>query len=426
MSAVTAPPLPAHGRRAGTAGPALGLALLACLFAALQFGPAIGLVGYRLSGLWYFALVGAARDLLVVGLLALGALAWLARPPAPLPASARWALAMVLVYAAFGLAGDESLPLVALNLRRLVLVPLLFVALWLIPWSRAQIRLLFALVLWSCVAVALIGIAERLAPNALWTDALEIDRYTQANPFDRFGHLPFDQSGRYFSWDLEPLAGVPLRRMISTYLEATTLAAAMALGLVLALARRSAVLALLFLACGLLTLSKGFLLFLCLLAGYALLGWPSPRQVFMLAALAAAAALGLVSMGHVDGPFAHVDGLASALRYLAEGGLLGEGLGAAGNLTNSDTDVGSESGLGNAIAQVGVAALLPFVWVRALAGEVLQAAAARGDGGRWLAAWLLFWFGSFLMSASSLGVGGNALGFALLALYLHPAWGARR
>jgi hypothetical protein len=30
---------------------------------------------------------------------------------------------------------------------------------------------------------------------------------------------------------------------------------------------------------------------------------------------------------------------------------------------------------------------------------------------------------TYLLSASSLGVGGNALGFSVLALYLHPAWG---
>jgi hypothetical protein len=49
----------------------------------------------------------------------------------------------------------------------------------------------------------------------------------------------------------------------------------------------------------------------------------------------------------------------------------------------------------------------------------------RDPGGPWLAAWLLFWTLTYLFSASSLAVGGNSLGFALVALYLHPAMGAR-
>ena len=51
------------------------------------------------------------------------------------------------------------------------------------------------------------------------------------------------------------------------------------------------------------------------------------------------------------------------------------------------------------------------------------AVARRDPGGPWLAGWLLFWLISYLLSASSLGVGGNALGFMALVLYIHPAAG---
>ena len=86
--------------------------------------------------------------------------------------------------------------------------------------------------------------------------------------------------------------------------------------------------------------------------------------------------------------------------------------------------VGDESGLGNAIAQVGLAGLLPLMWVRAMARDMLATGLARHDpGAPWLASWLVFWVLTFLFSASSQGVGGNALGFMALALYLHPASG---
>ncbi|CAD5371279.1 conserved membrane hypothetical protein [Rubrivivax sp. A210] len=421
------PPLP-RPAPASAAAPAFALVVL--LILALQFGPLVGLLGFRLTADPQWALNGVVRDAAVVALLLLGAMALAGASPAPpLPASARWALLMVLVYGVLALRSSSGLVLTALNLRRLALVPLLFAALLAIPWSRPQLERLFALLVASSVAVALLGLAERAAPESLWTGWLDVESYTAANALDRFGSLPYAQSGRFFTWDLEPWTGVPLRRMVSSYLEPTTLAAAMAVLLVLALARRArghaaAAAVALALLCGLATWSKGFVLFLLALAGWRLLGLPSPRQVWSLAIAASALALWAAATGHLEGPLEHVEGLASSLDYLRAGNWLGEGVGAAGNYTDTDTDFGNESGFGNVVGQVGLAALLPLAWVAALAREVLSAAAARGDsGGPWLAGWLLYWTLSYLLSASSLGVGGNALGFAMLALYLHPAAG---
>jgi hypothetical protein len=407
-------------------GAALAQALLVLLVVALQFGPAIGLLGFRLGGDMRWTLVGALRDLLVAALVGLGALSALTSTQ-PLPASARWALAVVVAYGVFGLASRSGLVLTALNLRRLALVPLLYVAVFLIPWSRSQIEGVLRFIVATSVIVAVLGLVERFAPDRLWTDVLDIDRFNAANPLDRFGAIAFQDSGRFFSWDLEHWTEPPLRRAISTFLEPTTLAAAMSVALVLLHARRArghgaAFAWLLVLACGLLTLSKSFALFALLLVPWRLFSVPSPRQVVVLTAAACGLALVLNALGLADGPLAHFAGLASALRYLAEGHLLGEGVGAAGNYTDTDSDIGTESGLGNAISQVGLAALLPLLWMRAIANETLLAARMRMDpGGPWLASWVLFWLLSYLLSASSLGVSGNALGFAMLALYLHPA-----
>jgi hypothetical protein len=215
--------------------------------------------------------------------------------------------------------------------------------------------------------------------------------------------------------------------MLSTYLEPTTLAAGMSVALVIGLARQargyaSFLLCLFAVTCGMLTMSKGFFLFLLALVSWRLIGTPSPRHILPLAAAAAGAAIVLTGKGLTDGPFSHLSGIESALKYLLEGHLLGEGIGEAGNYTNAETDVGAESGLGNTIAQAGIAAIVPLLWVRAVARDVLNEAAARHDpGGQWMAAWAVFWILSFVFSASSQGVGGNALGFAALALYLHPS-----
>jgi hypothetical protein len=423
-------------------GAPLAWLLMLALLVSLQFGPAIGLVGYRLTGSTAWSFIGGARDGLVLALVLLAAGSLLTSPTPPrLTASAGWALLLVAVYTGFALASTQPGVLVALNLRRLALVPLLFVALLLLPWSRLQLERLMAWLLVTSACVAALGLIERFAPDALWTQLLDVSSYTASNPLDPFGVLPFESSGRFFSWDLESAWGVVLRRLVSTYLEPTTLAPTLALALLLACAARSrrrymaygfgapawvsatSLPTLLFLVAGVLTVSKGFVLFLGLLLAWRWLGVPQPRQVFLLSALGIAVSLLTAEAGFTEGAFSHLAGLASAAHHLVDGNLLGEGLGAAGNYGFTDTDIGAESGLGNGIAQVGLAALLPLLWVRAIALESWQLALRRRDpGGPWIAAWLLFWFLTYLLSASSLGVGGNALGFAVLALYLHPAW----
>ncbi len=431
MLSTTAPTTSSVPQRS-SAGAPLAFSLAVLLVLALQFGPTVGLWGFVATGDYQWTLQGAARDALVSALLLLALFVVLTRTQAQrLPNSARWALAIVAVYSLLALLATSHPVLLALNLRRLVLLPLLFVAVLVIPWSPRQIERLLALVLGTSVLVALLGLAERFAPDVLWTDWLAIEQFTAANPLDRFGRNSFEESGRFFSWDLEPWAGGPVRRMVSTYLEPTTLAAGMSVLLVLALARRPHAqgvswAALLALFCGVLTVSKGFALFVALLLAWRLVGIPEPRHLVWLALMIGPAALLAVAGSLGPGPQAHLIGLESGLRFLAEGNLLGEGVGELGNYAATDDDTGGESGLGNAIAQVGVAAFLPMLWLRAVALDVLVASKRRRfKGGEWLAMWPLFWLTSYLFSASSLGVGGNALGFLVLALVLHPAWRAR-
>jgi len=407
-----------------------GLAL--ALIVALQFGPAIGLVGYLASGATEWALIGVSRDILVLALLLQLGFRQLSQPhPHRLLPSCRWALVMIIVFAVLSLASSSSLTVMALNLRRLVLVPILFVVIVLTPWSRAQVRGLFGLVISTSILVALLGLAERIAPDRFWTDFLRVDEFTAANAADRFGWIGFYEGGRFFNWDVERWLGAPLRRMVSTYIEPTTLAAGMAAALCAALARlarheRAGWLALLFIVAGMLTLSKAIFIFLLVLFAWRAIGWPGPTSIVSLTLATSCVGLIMVQLGYNESTFEHVNGLVEALRSLAGGHFLGSGIGSAGNYNDQGNDLGGESGLGNVIAQAGLLGVLPLLWVRALGQDLAQTASMRRDtGGPWLAMWLVFWLVSFLFSASSLGVGGNALGFTMLALYLHPMWDGR-
>jgi hypothetical protein len=411
------------------AAPAAPFVVIMALIFALQFGPLISLLGFHWTGDQNWVLGGAVRDAGVLLMAALAAISWLtARTHARLPRSAHWAMTMVLVYAALALVSGTSIMVLALNMRRLALAPLLFLSLLMIPWSASQINRIFRWMVLTSVVVAVFGIVERVLPETFWTTWMDLDSYTSANGFDRFGGLSFSESGRYYSWDLDRWTGAPVRRMISTYLEPTTLAAAMAVLLVMGMARVArghAATGLVVLAglCGIATVSKGFALFLLALLAWRTVGLPSPKHLLVLTAAACVVAL-LAGQLHLEGPLEHVAGLDTGLRHLAAGHWLGQGIGEAGNYTNADGGVGEESGMGNVMGQAGIAALLPVLWVAAMARDVLRAGQLRRDpGAPWVAAWLLFWTVTYLFSASSLAVGGNALGFALLALYLHPATG---
>jgi hypothetical protein len=142
----------------------------------------------------------------------------------------------------------------------------------------------------------------------------------------------------------------------------------------------------------------------------------------MLTIAASGLALLSQSIGLTVGKFEHIAGLATAIHHVTSGNLLGEGIGNAGNYAAlaSDREVGAESGLGNMLAQVGLAALIYLFWIQSLAVDVIKRARERRDRtGVYFASMVLGWFISFLFSASSLGIGGNALVFMALSLYLH-------
>ena len=424
---MTAAALPAQDAATPLSSVAYGLACVLVLV--LQFGPAIGLLGYRLTGAIEWTLIGALRDATALALVAVAAASLPTTGLGVVRAPARWALVMVVAFALSAWWTSHNPFIVALSLRRLVLVPLLFVALLVIPWTRAQLEGLFKLLVTTSMVVAGVGIVGYLVPDAVWIDLIRIEDYTAASGFDPFGRQGFYESGRYFSHDLVRWIDQPLRRMLSTYLEPTTLAAGMAAALLLVMARcarghSAPWTAGLFVVCGVLTLSKGFVLFLVVLGAWRLLGFPSPRHVLAAAALAVLVGLWALAAGYTDGAFAHLDGIGSGLSQVLNGHLLGAGVGGAGNYAAS-SGAGAESGLGNTLGQVGILALLPLLWIQSIGRAVDEEAARRGEpGGPWIAAWALFWTLTFVFSESSQGVGGNAIGFMACALYLHRAAGA--
>lgn len=408
--------------------PLFAYAALVALVLTLQFSPIVGLIGYRLTGANGWSSMGVVRDALV---LLLGA-AVLLRSVLTLQLvrwtrSLAWAAITLITLAILAVVSTADPVFIALNLRRMLIFPLLFFAVAAAQLGSHQIHSLLRLILNTTVFVAVFGIIEYFSPNALWRDHLRVVEYFSSNPLDPFGVLPFEESGRFFSWDLHGLFGGPIRRAVSTYLEPTTLAAAFICGICLAAAARrlqqknATLKLLLILACGVLTLSKALGLFLIAMVLYVHFRVPSPRWILTLTIIGGGFALWAQSVGLTWGKFEHVGGLASAISHVASGHYLGEGIGNAGITENIwEVEIGAESGLGHLMAQVGLVALIYLLWIQSIAADVIRRARERRDpSGIYLASMVLGWFISFLFSASSLGIGGNALVFLALSLYLH-------
>lgn len=414
-----------------TERPWFAVSILTILVLALQFSPFIGLLAFRVSGNPVWSFVGVLRDFLVIFLSVTVLLqALLLGRRVPWNGSVAWAIVAIVLTSICALISGADLSAIALNLRRIIVFPLLFLA---VSWANLtahQITFLFRLILTSTVVVATFGIFEYLLPNEFWTNFLGVVEYFSANPLDPFGELPFEETGRFFSWDLQRVLGGPIRRSVSTYLEPTTLAAALAVGVSLSKSadtkgQRGAKLALFVcVVCGILTLSKGFFFFLLIGGTYLLLGIPSSRWLIGISIAACGVAALARAAGYIEGPFAHVAGLATAFEYLLQGRVLGDGLGMAGNyatdLADVNPEVGAESGLGNILAQCGLLAFFFVAWIQVLVVSVVRSSNESGRAwGRYLAWVILGWFVSFLFSASSLGIGGNSLVFLAAALFLH-------
>lgn len=395
----------------------------------LQFSPITGLIGYRITGDSGWSVIGIARDAIVIllGTVVLMRLLLTLRISRHTH-SVTWAIFTLIVIGVLAILSTADLASIALNLRRLLMFPLILLTVAGAQLSQNQIVALLRFILNTTVLVAVFGVLEYFAPNSFWRDYLRVTEYYSSNPFDPFGTLPFEETGRFFSWDLQGLFGGPIRRSVSTYLEPTTLAAAFMCGICLAASEcRSGQPGAKFrlfiiLACGILTISKFLGLFLIVLIMYIRFKVPSPRWIFSLTITGAISAFWAQSVGFTEGKFEHIVGLATAIRHVRSGYIFGEGLGNAGNYAalGSDMEVGAESGLGNLIAQIGLASLVYLFWIQSLAKDVIRRSSERGDRiGVYFASMLLGWFISFMLSASSLGIGGNALVFLALGLYLH-------
>ena len=288
------------------------------------------------------------------------------------------AVAFLLLAAGGVLIGSAPLIDRVLYARRLGVLPLVYAAIRLAPWIRGDGLRIARLVVTAGVLLATFGLVERLLPAGLLWGAIAhpVDYYRMAAfsggsaPVRTMDGLPMT----FWTW----IGGVPVRRLVSTSLEAATVGMFFAVAAVTAIAlarpgawdRRWIWAATLAGAACVFALGKAGIAILLAGAAYTLLSskfrWLTRPWIVVLAAAAIAGGIvcsGVIaeSMGVTAGVSRHLSGLVAGWDAMIRHPL-GLGLGSTGVFTSSQTV--AESSLGVLMAQLGVPGLLSWLtWI---------------------------------------------------------------
>lgn len=269
------------------------------------------------------------------------------------------------------------------------------------------------------------GVVEFFMPDSFWQDGVGITAYWDALSVDPFGTPTIGENGRFYTWDLYALFGA-VRRMVSFYFEPTTLAAFFVACFCISLlgGKRERIWTVSIALFGMLTISKFFVLAIPLSVGiYVFRDHLHPRLFLGFIFGCIAMSVIVTALGIEAGALAHLKGISSLVEIVMQEKWLGLGLGAGGNYADAEVegaDIGLESGFGNVAAQLGLMSLVYVFLLNSLYTELLARYRTSRDP-RYAAAVgaLMCWTLSFFLSASSLGLSGNAFIFILIGSVLH-------
>ena len=311
--------------------------------------------------------------------------------------------------------------------RRLTILPVVYLGVRLMPWQPADARPLLYVVALAAASAAVFGLVERLAGETLiWRQLIPAAFYYHQSALADLSArgTDFPYLGLPVTFWQFSASGLPERRLVSTFLEATTLASFLALGtLLMATTLRRSVVGLALVAvtgaATILTLSKAG--WATLAVGFAYLVViaviPRLREPRWLLSMAAGVVGGLIVLavaveasGATTGALAHFTGLKQGIESVLVTPF-GHGVGIGGNF--GATDVGAESTFGVMLVQMGAIGLV--LWSAWLLGLAVACGMFAGewDGSRLvmaaMSAALIAFFATAALTESAGGLLGNWL-----------------
>lgn len=337
---------------------------------------------------------------------------------------------IMVLYCAWILIGLVSSPAPfmykAYNMRSLTVFVIALLAFINIGIGSHDLVFIKKIVVIITMLISVFGLFEFFMPDFLWDTIIGLKKYTT----NRAGGGTM--VNRSYSSDLKFLIGRPVRRMLSFYAEPVTLGSYFTFTFAYFtftsknIKYRKLLLCLVFI-CGLLVVSKLFVLAIIVILGYKyILKKPVFYPLILFSAILYFVAGYLYEVfGKAHGSFSHLFGYYTGIDLLADYPL-GFGLGMAGNKGflqhNSVTgEFGGESGLGNIIAQIGYPGflfLIMILFIMYLFKKKFNEANNPEYLGLFVA--LFTYVINFYLSSASLGLTGNIMFFIFAGIYLNP------
>ncbi|WP_108869586.1 hypothetical protein [Aquimarina aquimarini] len=276
--------------------------------------------------------------------------------------------------------------------------------------------------------ICLFGLIEYFLPDYFWDEWLSLPKYWN-NDTQGLEIESIKQTGRGYTSDLYFLYKKKFRRMLSVFLEPSTLGSFFSYIFAFFYFSNKfnykKIFLILILLCGMMVFSKIFILSILLIIAIDYFRMNLKLIFLGMTPLLIFLGYTVTNSTFIHGSFSHIVGVYTGFE-IAMNKLFGMGLGMAGNRPmNPSTNIvngenGAESGFGNVVAQIGVGGLIISIILYLLMVRSYKIYKLSGNSDYLgISAMILVYYLNYNLSASSLALSGNFIVFILAGVYLN-------
>ena len=271
-----------------------------------------------------------------------------------------WLAAVAIVLLISLLISPANFYFKAVNFRRIFNNAIVFFVFFLFPFNRQTLLLIQRDIAFISLIIFGFGFFEYVAPDYLWTDVFNVLDFWSSNSTQDYEVKTLYETGRAYSSDLIFLLDYKVRRMISVFVEPTTFGLfCTVIYAYFIILRKWRWIALIAGLCGLLAMSKLFLISFIIINYFVIRG-KCDFKLVMLSLVSSFFIIGYVyqNFGHIHGSLSHLFGFYTGIEFSLLSPL-GDGIGVSGNrgqfvkTSVVNGEHGGESGVGNILAQLG-------------------------------------------------------------------------
>jgi|GEM_PF-4428029 len=391
--------------------------------------PFMSLILYRITGASFFASgFHATKDLLVVSIFFVSLLHFKINPKYSKNLLRDYFILVLLFFCIIinWFYSDASINYILLNSRKILIPFIMFLAFSSLIYKQQDIYKFKLFYYRITFIICVFGIIEFLLPLFFWDRVLGIPFYW--NAADNINITSIHDVGRGYTSDLIFITGKKFKRMLSFFLEPTTLGTYLSLSYAYFLfaqqvKNRKVFLRLIFLS-GFLCFSKIFLISIILVTILKRYKFKLSQMYFFFFFFFLLIGYFLYGKPKAHGAISHILGFYSGFE-IACNNIFGLGLGMAGNRPElhypgiMNGRYGGESGIGNIWAQIGFLGSLVIVFIYRLHKRFIGIYNDTKNSDYYALSVMLFvYYINLLLSASSLSLKANFILFIVIGVYI--------